>query len=72
MRGYQQPAKKNLPNDTQLAFGELPRGRRVKLAKAAQTNLVKADQWARGETVDAALAEALERVHGAHAKKAKK
>ena len=71
MRGFLQPAKKNTPSEAQVAFGALPRGRRVKLAKAAQTTLVKADQWARGEAVDAALAEALERVQGAHAKKKK-
>lgn len=72
MRGFLQPAKKNVPSEAQNAFGALPRGRRTKLAKAAQTTLVKADRWARGEQVDAGLAEALERVQGEHAKKAKK
>ncbi|HEX7663569.1 MAG TPA: hypothetical protein VF407_03620 [Polyangiaceae bacterium] len=72
MRGYLQPAKKNSPSEAQTAFAGLPRGRRSKLAAAAQTTLVKADQWARGESVDAALNEALERSHGEHQKKAAK
>ena len=69
MRGYLQPAKKNSPSDSQSAFSALRRGRRLKLAKAAQTNLVKADQWARGEGVDSALSDALETAYAAHAKK---
>ncbi len=72
MRGHLQPAKKISPSETQSAFAGLRRGRRAKLAVAAQTTLVKADQWARGETVDAALGEALERSHGEYAKKAAK
>ncbi len=71
MRGYLQPAKKNSPSDNQVAFATLPRGRRVKLATAAQTNLVKADQWARGEAVDSALSDALDTAFGAYAKKKK-
>ncbi|MBL8611281.1 MAG: hypothetical protein JNL38_28310 [Myxococcales bacterium] len=38
----------------------MSRGRRSKIAEAAQTTLVKAHQWARGEAVEAAVAEALE------------
>jgi hypothetical protein len=71
MRGYLQPAKKNQPSENQIAFATLPRGRRVKLATTAQTNLVKADQWARGEAVDASLSDALEAAFGAYAKKKK-
>jgi hypothetical protein len=71
MRGYLQPAKKNAPSENQLAFAAMTRGRRAKLATTAQTNLVKADQWARGEAVDAALSDALESAYAAHAKKKK-
>jgi hypothetical protein len=71
MRGYLQPAKKSSPSENQTAFATMPRGRRVKLAKVAQTNLLKADQWARGEAVDAALSDALEGAFSAHAKKKK-
>jgi len=71
MRGYLQPAKKSTPSENQTSFATMPRGRRVKLAKAAQTNLLKADQWARGEAVDAALSDALEGAFSAHAKKKK-
>lgn len=60
MRGHQAPAKRPVPTDSQTRFAALSRGRRVKLAKAAGTTLVKADQWARGGAVDAAVASALE------------
>jgi hypothetical protein len=39
----------------------MSRGRRAKLAKAAQTTLVKADQWARGDGTAQELSEAIER-----------
>ena len=51
MRGFLQPALKNVASETQKAFAELSRGRRVKLAVAANTNLVKASQWSRGDGV---------------------
>jgi len=71
MRGYLQPAKKNAPSESQTAFSALRRGRRLKLAVSAQTNLLKADQWARGEGVDTAVSDALETAYAAHAKKKK-
>ena len=61
MRGYQSPAVKAQITDSQKAFSKLARGRRAKLAKAAQTTLVKADQWARGQAVSQEVAEAIER-----------
>ena len=60
MRGYQAPAKRPVPSEPQTRFATLSRGRRTKLAKSAGTTLVKADQWARGGAVDAAVATALE------------
>jgi len=60
MRGFLQPSVKTNPSDTQKAFGALSRGRRTKLAKAANTTLVKADQWARGDAATADVGEALE------------
>jgi hypothetical protein len=60
MRGFLQPSVKPTLSDSQKTFGALPRGRRVKLAKAAQTTLVKADQWANGGRATTDVAEALE------------
>ncbi|MDP9037501.1 MAG: hypothetical protein M3O50_22115 [Myxococcota bacterium] len=60
MRGYQQPALRRQATDEQLAFRGLSRHRRTKLARAAQTTLLKADQWARGGAVLPELASALE------------
>ena len=60
MRGSRTPAKRQFQSDTQKRFSTLSRGRRSKLAKAAGTTLVKADQWARGGAIDAAIATALE------------
>ncbi len=71
MRGFLQPAIRSIASETQSAFRAYTRGRRTKLAKLAQTTLVKADQWARGEAVDAALSDALESAYAAHAKKKK-
>ncbi|MFO0663355.1 MAG: hypothetical protein U0174_05360 [Polyangiaceae bacterium] len=61
MRGYLQGALKIAPNETQTEFASLSRTRRSKLAAAAQTTLVKADQWARGEAIAPEVASALEK-----------
>ena len=71
MRGFLQPALKNVASDTQKAFAKLSRARRVKLAEAANTNLVKASQWSRGDAVPAELATALESATKAHLAKKK-
>jgi hypothetical protein len=60
MRGYLAPAKRSMKSDAQTRFASLSRGRRTKLAKAAGTTLVKADQWARGGAVPAAISSAIE------------
>lgn len=60
MRGYQAPSKRPITNDSQKRFAALSRGRRAKLAKAAGTTLLKADQWARGAHVAADVAKACE------------
>ena len=60
MRGFLSSAVKAKTSDNQNAFRKLSRARRSKLAKAAQTTLVKAHQWARGEGVEAPVAEALD------------
>ncbi len=60
MRGFLQPALRPTPSDSQNAFATLSRGRRSKLATAAQTTLLKADQWARGAQVSGDVSEALE------------
>jgi hypothetical protein len=60
MRGFLSPAVRPLVSDTQRAFRELSRHRRTKLARAAQTTLVKADQWGRGDAVAPEIAKALE------------
>lgn len=59
MRGFLQPSLRHNPSDLQTQFSKLSRHRRASLAEAAQTNLVKASQWARGEVVAAEVAEAL-------------
>ena len=71
MRGHLQPALKNIPSDIQIEFTKFSRHRRAHLAKAAQTTLVKASQWARGVGVPAAVATALEKVTKAHLAKKK-
>jgi hypothetical protein len=71
MRGYLEPAVRSLPSEAQNTFRGLSRNRRVKLAKAANTTLVKADQWARGDAVTADVASALDQAFQAHAKKKK-
>jgi hypothetical protein len=60
MRGFLQPALRPTQSDAQTAFFACSRGRRSKLARAAQTNLTVAHQWARGEAVQPATAEALD------------
>lgn len=60
MRGFLQPAVRKLPTETQATFSALSRHRRAQVIKGAQTTLVKASQWARGEAVTPALAEALD------------
>ena len=71
MRGFLQPALKKVPTDLQLAFAKLSRHRRVHLAEAAQTTLVKASQWSRGDAVPAELATALENETKKHLAKKK-
>ncbi len=60
MRGFLQPSLRHNPSESQQQFQELSRHRREHLATAAQTNLVKASQWARGEAVTPQVADALE------------
>ena len=60
MRGYQQPSVRPTTTDAQKAFAGLSRHRRTKLARAAQTTLVKADQWSRGGGAEAEVGKALE------------
>jgi hypothetical protein len=60
MRGFLAPAVKVTVTESQKRFQTLSRGRRVKLARAAKTTLVKADQWARGNGRSAELGTALE------------
>jgi hypothetical protein len=70
MRGFLNSAVKQTATESQNSFSELPRGRRTKLAHAAQTTLLKADQWARGRAVPQDVAEALEQaLKGLQAKK---
>ena len=73
MRGFLQPAVKPLASESQQAFRTLSRARRNKVAKTAQTTLIKADQWARGDAITSELADALERaIKDVKAKPAKK
>jgi hypothetical protein len=60
MRGFLTPAVRTVPSESQSSFAAMNRGRRSKVAKAANTTLVKADQWARGDVVPADVSEALE------------
>jgi hypothetical protein len=71
MRGFLQPSLRKIPTDDQKAFQALSRGRRSKLAKAAKTTLVKADQWARGDELAREVSGALEQAFKTHASKAK-
>lgn len=72
MRGFLQPSLRNNPTEVQQQFAELSRHRRSRLAEAAQTTLVKASQWSRGDAVAPAVAEALEQQLKAFAAKAAK
>ncbi len=72
MRGFLQPSIRNNPSDSQLQFAKLSRHRRVHLAEAAQTTLVKASQWSRGDAVAPQVAEALDQLVKAFAEKAAK
>lgn len=60
MRGHLQSAFRSTPSETQTKFATFSRGRRSKIAKNAQTTLVVAHVWARGEAVTAEVATALE------------
>ena len=71
MRGFLQPALKKVPSETQVSFSQLSRHRRAHLAEAAQTSLLKASQWARGDAVATDVAEALEKHVSAHLAKKK-
>jgi hypothetical protein len=64
MRGFLSPAVTRLASETQTSFRSLSRSRRSKLAKAANTTLLKADQWARGDAVQADVSTALEHAFG--------
>jgi hypothetical protein len=65
MRGFLQPAVRPQPTDAQRAFQALSRHRRTKLAHAAHTTLIKADQWSRGDATPPEIASALEAALGA-------
>jgi hypothetical protein len=71
MRGFLHPALQHQASDLQVAFGNLSRHRRAKLARAAHTTLVKAHQWSRGGAVSADVARALEGAVKAHVAKAR-
>jgi hypothetical protein len=73
MRGARQPAVQETISESQKTFRALSRHRRTKLARAAHTTLVKADQWARGDAAHPEVASALESaLHALHEKGAKK
>ena len=59
MRGFLSPSLRPTPTEHQVRFAGFARGRRSKLAAVAQTTLVKADQWARGDAIDTQIADAL-------------
>jgi hypothetical protein len=61
MRGFLQPSLRVIQTETQTRFATFSRGRRVKLAQAAQTTLLKADQWARGDGATAEISAALDK-----------
>jgi hypothetical protein len=60
MRGFQRPAVRLTTTDSQQVFRALSRHRRTKVARAAHTTLVKADQWGRGDATPPEVASALE------------
>jgi hypothetical protein len=71
MRGFLAPAVRLIVSDQQKAFQGLSRHRRSKLARAAHTTLVKADQWGRGELAPGEISTALEGALAAGTKKKK-
>lgn len=71
MRGFLHPAVRPVASESQSNFRALQRGRRTKIAHAANTTLVKADQWARGDAVGADVSEALETALASSKKKKK-
>ena len=72
MRGFQRPALRVTTTDSQRAFRALSRHRRTKLARTAQTTLLKADQWSRGDATVPETAAALDRALKALTAKAAK
>ncbi len=64
MRGFLQSAVTYTRSESQVAAQSLSRSRRMKLAKAANTTLIKADQWARGAATTSEVAAALESAFG--------
>jgi hypothetical protein len=66
-----QPAVRKLPTENQTTFTTLSRHRRAQITKAAQTTLIKAAQWSRGESVEPQVAAALDAQVGAHVGKRK-
>jgi hypothetical protein len=71
MRGFLQSAVRSTQSESQLAFRSLSRSRRGKVAKAANTTLIKADQWARGDALAADVAAALDQAYGQRSAKKK-
>ncbi len=71
MRGFLQSAVTHTPTESQDKFRGLHRSRRTKLAKAANTTLLKADQWARGDAATAEVSAALEQALAKQAAKKK-
>jgi len=71
MRGFLQSAVTSTPSESQTAFKALSRSRRTKLAKVANTTLLKADQWARGAASSGEVSAALEKAYGTLAAKKK-
>jgi hypothetical protein len=69
MRGFLSPAIRPEITDQQKAFRGLSRHRRTKLARAAHTSLLKADQWSRGSLAPGEVASALESAFAAATKK---
>ena len=64
MRGFLSPAVQAHTSENQNALRTMSRARRSKLAKAAQTSLIKVDQWARGQALPQEISEAIERAYG--------
>jgi hypothetical protein len=61
MRGSRTPAVRSQTTELQDKARGLSRHRRMKIAHAAHTTLVKVDQWGRGDAVPADVAGAIER-----------